>query len=95
MHRHVSESGQWRHWTLRNITPPRTSLALCELRGRGLTMWMLAQSGLHPWGLELVVEIAGQIFQPHGGVPGEHALALVQFLLQGRHIQLSGQRLPW
>lgn len=53
-------------------------------------MWILAQSGLHPWGLELVVEIAGQVLQPHGGVPSEHTLALVQFLLQSCHIQLSG-----
>lgn len=70
-------------------------LALSELRGRGLTMWILAQSGLHPWRLELVVEIAGQVLQPHGGVPSEHTLALVQFLLQSCHIQLSEQRLPW
>lgn len=53
-------------------------------------MWILAQSRLHPWSLQLVVEIAGQVLQPHGGVPSEHTLALVQFLLQSCHIQLSG-----
>lgn len=53
-------------------------------------MWILAQSGLHPWSLELVVEITGQVLQPHGRVPSEHALALIQFLLQSCHIQLSG-----
>lgn len=54
-------------------------------------MWILAQSGLNPWSLELVVEIAGQVLQPYRGVPSEHTLALVQFLLQSCHIQLSGR----
>lgn len=52
-------------------------------------MRILAQGGLAPGTLELVVEIAGQVLQPHRGVSSEHALALVQLLLQSCHIQLS------
>lgn len=55
-------------------------------------MWILAQSGLEPWSLELVVQIAGQVLEPHRGIPSEHALALIQLLLQSCHIQLSGDR---
>lgn len=54
-------------------------------------MWILAQGGLAPWSLELVVEIAGQVLQPYRGVPSEDALAFVQFLLQSGYIQLPGR----
>lgn len=44
--------------------------------------------------MELVVEIAGQVLQPHQRVPREHALALVQFLLQSCHVQLPRTQAP-
>lgn len=61
---------------------------------RALTVCVLAQGGFAEWSLQLVVEIAGQVLQPHGRVPGEHVLALVQLLLQSCYVQLPGTQAP-
>lgn len=57
-------------------------------------MRMLAKCGFTRRYLELVVEIAGQVLQPHGWVSREHTLALVQFLLQICQVQLPGTQSP-
>lgn len=61
---------------------------------RALTVCVLAQGGFAEWSLQLVVEIAGQVLQPHGRVPSEHVLALVQLLLQSCYVQLPGTQAP-
>lgn len=53
------------------------------------TVRVLAQHGVTPGRLQLVVEVPGQVLHPHRGVLGEHILALVQLLLQISQVQLE------
>lgn len=52
-------------------------------------MGVLAERGVTPGCLQLVVEIAGQVLHPDGGVLGEHALAFIQLLLQICQVELE------
>ena len=64
---------------------PKTTL------GR-LTMGIVAEGGLALGHIQLVVEVSGQVLDPHRGAFWEESLAATQLLFQLRDIQLMEQR---
>lgn len=54
-----------------------------------LTVGVLAERRVTLRCLQLVVEVTGQVLHPDRGVLGEHALALLQLLLQICQVQLQ------
>ena len=55
-------------------------------------MGVVAEGGLALWHVQLVVEVSGQVFDPHRRALWEESLAATQLLFQLRDIQLVEER---